>query len=74
MSLTLVWGIVQIAVALVVRHRNRRRWIRLCPSGVADITGPVTGGISRRHIPAAGQRAPADWMLVSSAAMLYIRF
>jgi len=72
--LTLVWGVVQIGVALVVRHRNRSA-LDQALSIASLINGPVLGvflvGAFLRRV----SEPPAlIGMLVSSAAMLYIRF
>ena len=72
--LTLLWGIVQIAVALVVRHKERSA-LDQALSVASLINGPVLGvflvGVFLRRI----SEPPAlIGMLVSCVAMLYIRF
>lgn len=72
--LTLLWGVVQIAVALVLRNKNRSA-LDLALSIASLINGPILGvflvGVFLRRV----SQAPAlIGMLVSSALMLYIYF
>jgi SSS family transporter len=72
--LTLLWGVVQIVVALVVRHRERSA-LDQALSVASLINGPVLGvflvGVFLRRV----SEPPAlIGMLVSCLAMLYIRF
>jgi SSS family solute:Na+ symporter len=72
--LTLLWGVVQIAVALVLRNKNRSA-LDLALSIASLINGPILGvflvGVFLRRV----SQAPAlIGMLVSSAVMLYIYF
>jgi SSS family transporter len=72
--LTLLWGVVQIAVALVVRHKERSA-LDQALSVASLINGPVLGvflvGVFLRRV----SEPPAlIGMLVSCVAMLYIRF
>jgi len=72
--LTLIWGVVQIAVALVVRHKERSA-LDQALSVASLINGPVLGvflvGVFLRRV----SEPPAlIGMLVSCLAMLYIRF
>ncbi len=72
--LTLLWGIVQIAVALVVRHKERSA-LDQALSIASLINGPVLGvflvGVFLRRV----SEPPAlIGMLASCVAMLYIRF
>jgi SSS family solute:Na+ symporter len=72
--LTLMWGVVQIAVALVVRHKERSA-LDQALSVASLINGPVLGvflvGVFLRRV----SEPPAlIGMLVSCLAMLYIRF
>ncbi len=70
--LTLVWGVVQIAVALVVRHQNRSA-LDQALSIASLINGPVLGvflvGTFLRRV---SQPPALIGMLVSVAVMLYI--
>ena len=72
--LTLVWGVVQIAVALVVRHQNRSA-LDQALSIASLINGPVLGvflvGTFLRRV---SQPPALIGMLVSSGVMLYIFF
>jgi Na+/proline symporter len=72
--LTLVWGVVQIAVALVVRHQNRSA-LDQALSIASLINGPVLGvflvGTFLRRV---SQPPALIGMLVSIAVMLYIFF
>jgi solute:Na+ symporter, SSS family len=72
--LTLVWGVVQIAVALVVRHKNRSA-LDQALSIASLINGPVLGvflvGTFLRRV---SQPPALIGMLVSIVAMLYIFF
>jgi Na+/proline symporter len=72
--LTLLWGVVQIGVALVLRNRNRSA-LDLALSIASLINGPILGvflvGVFLRRV----SQAPAlIGMVVSSAVMLYIYF
>lgn len=72
--LTLIWGIVQIGVALVVRHRNRSA-LDQALSIASLINGPVLGvflvGTFLRRV----SEPPAlIGMLASVAVMLYVYF
>jgi SSS family transporter len=72
--LTLLWGIVQIGVALVVRHKERSA-LDQALSVASLINGPVLGvflvGVFLKRV----SEPPAlIGMLVSCAVMLYIRF
>jgi solute:Na+ symporter, SSS family len=72
--LTLLWGVVQIAVALVLRNKNRSA-LDLALSIASLINGPILGvflvGVFLRRV----SQAPAlIGMLASMAAMLYIYF
>ncbi len=72
--LTLVWGVVQIAVALVLRNRNRSA-LDLALSIASLINGPILGvflvGVFLRRV---SQTPALIGMVVSSAVMLYIYF
>jgi SSS family solute:Na+ symporter len=72
--LTLLWGVVQIAVALVVRHQNRSA-LDQALSVASLINGPVLGvflvGTFLRRV---SQPPALIGMLASGVAMLYIRF
>ncbi|MDQ3173849.1 MAG: sodium:solute symporter [Acidobacteriota bacterium] len=70
--LTLLWGVVQIVVALVLRNKNRSA-LDLALSIASLINGPILGvflvGVFLRRV----SQAPAlIGMLVSMATMLYI--
>jgi len=72
--LTLLWGVVQIGVALLVRHKERSA-LDQALSIASLINGPVLGvflvGVFLRRV----SEPPAlIGMLASSVAMLYIRF
>lgn len=72
--LTLLWGAVQIAVALVLRNKNRSA-LDLALSIASLINGPILGvflvGVFLRRV----SQAPAlIGMLVSMVTMLYIYF
>ncbi len=72
--LTLCWGVVQIAVALVLRNKNRSA-LDLALSIASLINGPILGvflvGVFLRRV----SQAPAlIGMLVSLTGMLYIYF
>lgn len=72
--LTLLWGVVQIAVALVLRNKNRSA-LDLALSIASLINGPILGvflvGVFLKRV----SQAPAlIGMLASSAVMLYIYF
>lgn len=72
--LTLVWGVVQIAVALVVRHQNRSA-LDQALAVASLINGPVLGVFLVGALLRRVSEPPAlIGMLVSSAAMLYVRF
>jgi Na+/proline symporter len=72
--LTLLWGVVQIGVALVVRHQNRSA-LDQALSIASLINGPVLGvflvGVFLKRV---SQPPALIGMLVSCASMLYIRF
>lgn len=72
--LTLLWGLVQIAVALVLRNRNRSA-LDLALSIASLINGPILGvflvGVFLRRV---SQTPALIGMLVSMSAMLYIYF
>jgi SSS family solute:Na+ symporter len=72
--LTLFWGVVQIAVALVLRNRNRSA-LDLALSIASLINGPILGvflvGVFLRRV---SQTPALIGMVVSMAAMLYIYF
>src|SRR6266404_8646039 len=72
--LTLLWGVVQIAVALVVRHQNRSA-LDQALSIASLINGPVLGvflvGTFLRRV---SQPPALIGMLVSIVCMLYIFF
>ena len=72
--LTLFWGIVQIAVALVVRHKERSA-LDQALSVASLINGPVLGvflvGTFLRRV---SQPPALIGMIASMAVMLYIRF
>lgn len=72
--LTLLWGIVQIAVALVLRNKNRSA-LDLALSIASLINGPILGvflvGVFLRRV---SQPPALIGMLASSAFMLYIYF
>jgi solute:Na+ symporter, SSS family len=72
--LTLLWGVVQIAVALVLRHRNRSA-LDLALSVASLINGPVLGvflvGTFLRRV---SQPPALIGMLASIVTMLYIFF
>ncbi len=72
--LTLVWGIVQIAVALAVRRQGRSA-LDQALSIASLINGPVLGvflvGTFLRRV---GEPPALIGMLVSIAVMLYVRF
>lgn len=72
--LTLVWGVVQIGVALVVRHKQRSA-LDQALSIASLINGPVLGvflvGAFLRHV---SQPPALIGMIASMAVMLYIRF
>ena len=72
--LTLLWGVVQIAVALVLRNKNRSA-LDLALSIASLINGPILGvflvGVFLRRV----SQAPAlIGMIVSMAVMLYVYF
>ena len=72
--LTLLWGVVQIAVALVLRNKNRSA-LDLALSIASLINGPILGvflvGVFLRRV---SQTPALIGMLVSMAAMLYVYF
>ncbi len=72
--LTLFWGVVQIAVALVLRNKNRSA-LDLALSIASLINGPILGvflvGVFLRRV---SQTPALIGMLVSMTAMLYIYF
>ena len=72
--LTLLWGVVQIAVALVLRNKNRSA-LDLALSIASLINGPILGvflvGVFLRRV---SQTPALIGMLVSSGVMLYIYF
>jgi SSS family transporter len=72
--LTLLWGVVQIAVALVLRNKNRSA-LDLALSIASLINGPILGvflvGVFLRRV----SQAPAlIGMIVSMGVMLYVYF
>jgi len=72
--LTLLWGVVQIGVALLVRKQHRSA-LDQALSVASLINGPVLGVISRGRVSERVSEPPAlIGMLVSMAAMIYIRF
>jgi SSS family transporter len=72
--LTLLWGIVQIAVALVVMHQNRSA-LDQALSVASLINGPVLGVFLVGTFLGRVSEPPALFgMLVSIVIMLYIRF
>lgn len=72
--LTLLWGVVQIAVALVLRNKNRSA-LDLALSIASLINGPILGvflvGVFLRRV---SQTPALIGMLVSMATMLYVYF
>jgi SSS family solute:Na+ symporter len=72
--LTLLWGVVQIAVALILRNKNRSA-LDLALSIASLINGPILGvflvGVFLRRV---SQTPALIGMLVSMVAMLYIYF
>lgn len=72
--LTLVWGVIQIAVALAMRNQNRSA-LDLALSIASLINGPILGvflvGVFFRRV---SQPPALIGMLVSMATMLYIYF
>jgi len=72
--LTLLWGVVQIAVALIVRHQNRSA-LDQALSIASLINGPVLGVfLVGAFLKRVSQPPALIGMLASSAAMLYVRF
>ena len=72
--LTLFWGVVQIAVALLVRHRNRSA-LDQALSIASLINGPVLGGFLVGTFMRRVSEPPAlIGMGASIIAMLYITF
>ncbi|MEP6636052.1 MAG: sodium:solute symporter [Acidobacteriota bacterium] len=72
--LTLLWGVVQIGVALVLRHRNRSA-LDLALSIASLINGPVLGVfLVGTFLKRVSQPPALIGMLVSLAIMLYIFF
>ena len=72
--LTLLWGVVQIAVALALRNKNRSA-LDLALSIASLINGPILGvflvGVFLRRV---SQPPALIGMLASAAVMLYIYF
>ncbi|CAN5711304.1 MAG: sodium/solute symporter [Pyrinomonadaceae bacterium] len=72
--LTLLWGVVQIAVALVLRNKNRSA-LDLALSIASLINGPILGvflvGVFLRRV---SQTPALIGMLFSMAVMLYVYF
>ena len=72
--LTLLWGVVQIGVALVLRNKNRSA-LDLALSIASLINGPILGvflvGVFLRRV---SQTPALIGMLASGAVMLYIYF
>lgn len=72
--LTLLWGVVQIAVALVLRNKNRSA-LDLALSIASLINGPILGvflvGVFLRRV---SQTPALIGMIVSMAVMLYVYF
>lgn len=72
--LTLLWGIVQIAVALVLRNKNRSA-LDLALSIASLINGPILGAfLVGTFLKRVSQTPALIGMLVSLAGMLYIYF
>lgn len=72
--LTLVWGVVQIAVALLVRNQNRSA-LDQALSVASLINGPVLGVFLVGVFLKRASEPPAlIGMLASMAAMIYVRF
>jgi SSS family solute:Na+ symporter len=72
--LTLLWGVVQIAVALILRNRNRSA-LDLALSIASLINGPILGAFLVGTFLKRVSQAPAlIGMLVSLSTMLYIYF
>src|SRR6185503_3850039 len=72
--LTLLWGVVQITVALFVRHQNRSA-LDQALSVASLINGPVLGVFLVGAFLKRVSEPPAlIGMLVSGAVMLYVRF
>ena len=72
--LTLLWGIVQIGVALVLRNRNRSA-LDLALSIASLINGPILGAfLVGTFLKRVSQTPALIGMLVSLVVMLYIYF
>jgi SSS family solute:Na+ symporter len=72
--LTLVWGIVQIGVALILRNRNRSA-LDLALSIASLINGPILGAfLVGTFLKRVSQTPALIAMLVSLGTMLYIYF
>lgn len=72
--LTLLWGVVQIGVALVLRNRNRSA-LDLALSIASLINGPILGAfLVGTFLKRVSQTPALIGMLVSLAVMLYIYF
>jgi SSS family transporter len=73
-GLTLLWGIVQIGVALVLRNKNRSA-LDLALSIASLINGPILGAfLVGTFLKRVSQTPALIGMLVSLSAMLYIYF
>jgi len=72
--LTLLWGVVQIGVALVLRKQNRSA-LDLALSIASLINGPILGAfLVGTFLKRVSQTPALIGMLVSLATMLYIYF
>ena len=72
--LTLLWGVVQIGVALVLRNKNRSA-LDLALSIASLINGPILGAfLVGTFLKRVSQTPALIGMLVSLAVMLYIYF
>ena len=72
--LTLIWGIVQIAVALLLRNKNRSA-LDLALSVASLINGPILGAfLVGTFLRRVSQTPALIGMLVSLSVMLYIYF
>jgi solute:Na+ symporter, SSS family len=72
--LTLLWGVLQIAVALVLRNRNRSA-LDLALSIASLINGPILGAfLVGTFLKRVSQTPALIGMLVSLGVMLYIYF
>jgi Na+/proline symporter len=72
--LTLLWGVVQIGVALVLRNRNRSA-LDLALSIASLINGPILGAfLVGTFLKRVSQTPALIGMIVSLGVMLYIYF